>query len=890
MLRSVSSGGFREFEEAAVEQSIPACFERQVRARPAAIAVLTPDAALTYEALNRSANRVAARLGSLLGREEEPVALLFEQSVEAVIGILAGLKAGKFYLPLDPAEPPARLVAKLDHAGARLVMTSDALVSGVRQWAGSDRMALSIQEAMAEGREDDSRLPISPERLAYLFYTSGSTGQPKGVIDRHRNVLHNVMRYTNNLRIAPGDRLSLVQSPAFSGTVSSLFGALLNGATVCPFPLRERGTGALGPWLEAMEITIYHSVPAIFRGLLADDIRHLPRLRVVRLEGDQVLPSDVELFRRRFGPDCVLAVGLGATETGLSCQHLIRTSDPRETGPVPIGRPPGGVEIQILDAEGRQLDHGQTGEITVRSRFLAAGYWQDPERTARAFRPDPGNPELRSYRTGDLGRRREDGVVEFLGRRDRQPKVRGQRVEVAEVEAVLGRVPGLGQAMAMVREDRPGEARLVAYLVADRGFRPSNRELRETLGRDLPEWMIPTAFVYLDALPLTDHGKVDRRALPAPVPTLPEVRLVHRAPRDALEVAVVEAWQEVLELASVGMTDDFFDLGGDSLRAGRVCARLAQLLRRPVSPASLAAHPTPEALASALRQWGDESQPEWVMPLQQCGGRAPVFFVHDHHGSVLTYLALARRLGADQPSFGVQAALTPESLSRVKSLESLASACVDEVRRVRPSGPYRLAGSCFGGVLAFEMARQFVERGDPVDLLALFQVSPFDFPNLVSPTAVQLDRLHRERGRLASNLAYHRLRLRVLPRGERWNYLRARVSSLGPYLRQYTGARRRRRIPAEASGEPPVAAPLRRLFGEYRARPFSGKVTLCLSRPDARLYSDRAAADWEGMSTTGIDLRWSEVPGSLLLQEPHVEILARHLRAALAGETQATCR
>ncbi len=883
----MSAGVFREFERASIERSIPACFEQQVRQRPAAIAVRTPAVSLTYDQLNRKANRLSARLGTVLGQGEEPVALFFEQGVEAVIAILAVLKAGKFYLPLDPAESPVHLAARLEHAGARLVLTPAAFVNRVRDWAGAHRFTLAADAEVEGDLDTDPGLPPGPDHLACLFYTSGSTGQPKGVMDRHRNVLHNVMRYTNNLRITPGDRLSLIQSPAFSGTVSSLFSALLNGATVCPFPVRERGVGALGPWLEQMEITIYHSVPAIFRGFVSDRWR-LPRLRVIRLEGDQVLPSDVDLFRQHFGPDSVLAVGLGATETGLSCQHLIRPGDPPEPGPVPIGRPTCDVDILILDAEGREQGPGRTGEIVVRSRYLAAGYWRDAARTEQAFRPAPDDPEVRWYRTGDLGRRREDGVVEFLGRRDAQPKVRGRHVEVAEVEAALSRVRGLRQAVAMVREDRPGEPRLVAYVVPDAGGTPSIRTLRETLARDLPEGMVPTAYVFLKALPLTRHEKVDRRALPAPGPADRDVGHVRIPPRDAVELAVVQVWEEVLEQTPIGVTDDFFDLGGDSLRAGRVCARLGEVLGRAVPLASLMAQPTVEAMASALRDPGGEHRTEWLVPLQRHGDGTPLVLVHDHHGSALNYLALVRRLGPDQPCHGLHAAWTTAALARVESLESLASTYAEHLLEWQPRGPYRLAGSCFGAVLAFEMARQLLARGQRIDLLALFQVTPLDFPRLVSPVALRLFRLHRERHRLGANVRYHWLRLKALEHGARWEYLRTRIPSVGPGVRRFATALRGHAPARVQRPEPAIAAPLRRLFEKYQARPFPGPVTLCLSRPDTRLYSVRAAEDWSGLSTAGIDVRWCDVTSSDMLREPHVQLLADQLRAALAGEPRTT--
>ncbi len=309
-----SRDAFREFRREAVEQSIPERFEQVVAARPDAPAVCTPERSLTYDALNRAANRLAAAIHARHGDSEEVVALLLDQGEDAVTAILAALKAGKIYLALDPAHPAPRLGAMLDDARVRLVVTNARHADLAARLAAPDRMVLKIEDTAASRAIENLRIPLAPERLAYLFYTSGSTGQPKGVVDSHRNVLHNVMRYTNHLRISATDRLTLIQSPSFSGTVSSLFSALLNGGAICPYALRENGLAPMASWINELRITIYHSVPIIFRAMLADPSR-FPTLRVVRLEGDQALPADVALFRARFEPACLLAVGLGATET-----------------------------------------------------------------------------------------------------------------------------------------------------------------------------------------------------------------------------------------------------------------------------------------------------------------------------------------------------------------------------------------------------------------------------------------------------------------------------------------------------------------------------------------------------------------------------------------------
>jgi non-ribosomal peptide synthetase component F len=374
---------FQPYDHAAIEQSIPERFQQQVAKHAGRIAIRTPGRCWTYDALNIAANQVANALIEELGADQEPVALLMEQSAEAAISILGILKAGKFYLPLDTASPLIRLGKQLQSARPRLILTEPRHLEWASSLGESCGAVAALTETLLKAPKTvNPELDLTPERLAYLFFTSGSTGEPKGVVDSHRNVMHNVIRYTNGLRIGPDDRLSLIQSPSFSGTASSLFSALLNGATVCPFNVRREGFQALSSWVNDMGISVYHSVPAIFRGLTLGNQR-FPSVRTVRLEGDQALPADVELYRRFFSDSCLLAVGLGATETGLSCQYIINQQQPLPSVGVPLGYPTQDMSISIIDDDGRDVGPLAAGEIAVRSCYLAVGYWHQPERSSR---------------------------------------------------------------------------------------------------------------------------------------------------------------------------------------------------------------------------------------------------------------------------------------------------------------------------------------------------------------------------------------------------------------------------------------------------------------------------------------------------------------------------
>jgi amino acid adenylation domain-containing protein len=494
---------------------------------------------LTYAELDEWANRIASSILARRGEAQEPVGLPIEQGASSIAAILGALKAGKIYVPLDPSYPHTRLAHMLDWAGAGLVVT-DSESAGFAGSLVDGRSDLLVVDRL--GDAGDGRrlgLRISPDDVAYIFFTSGSTGEPKGVFDSHRNVLHNIRRYTNALAIGSDDRLTLLQSCAFSGSVSSLFGALLNGATTYPFTLAKEGPGRLAELLIRERLTMYHSVPAIFRSFPTGGGR-FPDLRVIRLEGDRASSLDVELYRRHFDPACVLANGLGTTETGLCRQFLIDAGTGVGVGILPVGYPVTDMEVVLLDDDGGEVEAGERGEIAVRSRYLALGYWRRPDLTEAAFLPDPAGGPERIYRTGDMGRLRPDGCLAYLARKDFQLKVRGHRVDVAEVESALIAVEGVRDAVVTTRERAGGEAELAAYVVPADAIPLDAGRLRRELAHVLPDHLVPTRFVQLEALPLNGSGKIDRKALRA----LEEIaREPGRPPGDPLERQLVQIWQ-----------------------------------------------------------------------------------------------------------------------------------------------------------------------------------------------------------------------------------------------------------------------------------------------------------------------------------------------------------
>ena len=597
-----SPDAFVEFDAALCERPLHAAFERQASLRPNDIAVRAPEGDLTYGALDAAANRAAHALLAGGARTAQPVAVILDQGRASIVWILAILKAGLAYAPLDRRLPASVLRAMVDH------LSPGVLIGGAAHRAACEMLAEStlpviVSDPLAES--DAARWPshavaiaVDPHAIACIFHTSGSTGSPKAVADTHCNVLANIRRYANSLRFAPGDTLSLVQNPSFSGTMSSLFGALATGAALAPFDLDNGGLWAMSSWLKTARVTVFHGVPAILRRLSDPDER-FPDVRLVRLEGDRATAADIAHFDAHFRSGCTLVNGLGATECGLVRQFFVaRDASPTVTGALPVGYAVPGAEVRIVDELGSPMPAGTMGEIEVESAHLALGYWRDEARTARRF--DGASGGTRRYRTGDLGWMDDDGCLTLAGRADRRLRIAGQFVDADVIERSLLAVAGVAQCIVRDFDDPQGERRLCAYVVTAPEAAVRADTLRRALAASLAPQLVPTAFVFLASLPLSKDMKVDPDRLPPPGRSRPPLGNDYVAPRTELEHRLASVWADVLGIDRVGVTDSFFDLGGDSLRAAEVANRLQAWLGGTIAFASLLEHATIGALAGAL--------------------------------------------------------------------------------------------------------------------------------------------------------------------------------------------------------------------------------------------------------------------------------------------------
>ena len=573
---SVSPKPFVEFKIEDTRQSIAQRFEQQARRYSNRLAVKYNQRSLTYRELNGRANRVAHAIlnHGELGRA--PIALVCGTALSTIVASLGALKAGKAFAPLDPRWPIATAKQIVTGLESRIVLTDKNSSKLARKLAVTSKR-INIDNLTAGAPPENPQVKTEPDALAYINFTSGSTGAPKGVMWNHRSELFGIRTKTNALRIAPSDRISLLRANNV-GAARDMFLALLNGAALITCDLDESGLAALGKWLRDEEVSIFTCVATIFRhavhGLSAGD--HFPAVRLIHIGGEPVFKSDVELYKQYFPDDCLFVSRYSISETQ-AVSYFFIDKDSAIEDRVPAGYPLEGNEVAILDDAGKPVAPREIGEIAVRSPYLAAGYWRQSELTRAKFLVDPKGGAVRTYLTGDLGYRLPDSCLVHVGRKDFQAKIRGHRVDMTAVETALHEIPSVKQAIVVTRKESAQGDRLIAYVMRREIGAGSVGEWRRHLKARLPDYMVPSAFVILDRMPVNAGGKIDRRSLPEPSEDQAAFAARFVAPRRAVEKVVARFWGDALKIEAPEVHDDFAELGGDSLQAAQIVGRIQEL-------------------------------------------------------------------------------------------------------------------------------------------------------------------------------------------------------------------------------------------------------------------------------------------------------------------------
>lgn len=599
--RRLGSRKSREFKKADIEQSISNRFEQQVEQFSERLAVKTAATSLTYNELNRRANRIAHAILSSRSPAREPVAFVLHQGISAIATMLGILKAGRFYLSLDPSHPAHWLSPILECAEYPLILTDSANLRCAINIGNKGDNIINIDEVDSHRSDHNPGLSVSPDAFAYLYCTSGSTGTPKAVAQTHRHALHQIMTYTNSFALGADDRCTLLHSLTFSASRMDILGPLLNGAAVLPFSAATEGAVIFFRWLRDEEITVLHWIPSAFRHYFGTETGAgtFPNLRLVILGSEPITSREVELYRRHFSTNCTFVNRYGTTETGNICFCSIDKNTELATGAVPVGFPLEDVDVRVLDEDDDEVEQGQVGQIAVVSPYFS-GYWRQPELTSASFSADTASPDRTIYHTGDSGYRLPDGGLVHLGRSDSQVKVRGHRVELGQVERVLLEHPRVREAAVVTQDEPPDDVRLIAYFIGSDRDRLTSGTLRSYLQRRLPAYMIPGIFIQLNELPNTPSGKLDRENLPHPSDINLALEDRYVEPRTELEHRLAAMWSEVLDVPRVGIHDSFLDLGGHSLLAGKLIVRISEIGEVAISFRDFFEHPTVARLAALL--------------------------------------------------------------------------------------------------------------------------------------------------------------------------------------------------------------------------------------------------------------------------------------------------
>ena len=703
----------REFYPGCVHE----CFEQQAATTPDRIAVTYGHQALSYAELNARANQLANYLrkhgvgpGVLAG-------LLVQRSVEMLVGLLGILKAGGAYVPLDPAYPKERIGFILEDAKAPVLLIQESLLSSLPK--STARMVCLDSDWKAIARESHQNLAPAANSadLAYVIYTSGSTGQPKGVQVEHRNLVNFLTSMQREPGIRAEDTLLAVTTLSFDIAGLELFLPLVMGAQVVIASRQEASdANKLLALLQHSKASVMQATPVTWRMLIEAGWTGSPELKV--LCGGEALPADLAA---QLLPRCAELWNMyGPTETTI-WSSVYRVTSGRTT--VPIGRPIANTTFHILDAHLQPVPAGVAGELFIGGEGVVRGYLNRSQLSANKFIADPFSSRAgaRLYRTGDLAKRLPDGNVQCLGRTDFQVKLRGFRIELGEIETTLTGHPAIQQAVVILREDVPGEKRLVAYVALRPGLDVSLAALRAHLQFSVPEYMLPSSFVFLSALPLTPNGKINRNALPKPEHHDTADPSQRMAPLDDVEFLLYKIWTKLLGTEAIGVQDNFFNVGGHSLLAVRMVREVQKLTGKNLPLSLLFKGATIEQLAELIQR-GEEFPPcPTALEIQAGKGTRPFFAVAPPGANALGYVALARHLGKDQPLYKLQkhALVRPGEPYSPEAFEALAAECVRAMREIQPKGPYHVGGMCEGARIAYDMARLLESQGEEVALLVM---------------------------------------------------------------------------------------------------------------------------------------------------------------------------
>jgi amino acid adenylation domain-containing protein len=694
-------------------------FETEAKKNASGVAVSFHSQKFSYEQINLKANQLAGFLLQMGVQVEDRIGIAVDRSPEMLITMLATMKAGAAFVPLDPEYPQKRIEYMLSDSGAKVLIIS-AKYKGLFNTAATEILIEEVWSLLNNHSSNNIKSTFNGSNLAYILYTSGSTGMPKGVQIEHRNLYNLLLSIKKFPGLTNNDKLLAITTISFDISIVELFLPLITGAELVLTDSQTAKDGiTLLDIIRDEQISFIQATPVTFKMMLEAGWDEPLNIRVICT--GEPLPKDLAL---KIVPRCSALYNMyGPTETTIfSTGKQIRATD--ET--ITIGKPIDNTIIYILNDNNKQVKDGETGEIYIAGDGVARGYINKPELTAERFLNDPfaGKPNENMYRTGDLGRMLPSGEIECLGRIDNQVKISGYRIELSEIEFILHQQANIKDAIVLSQKNHADEPRLVAYVVA-LGINKSMvitalKSWKAALKNALPTYMVPNDFVLLDGLPLTSNGKIDRNALPNPEKSIDTTLSSYVAPRNNSEKMVASIWKQYLKVDNIGAYDNFFELGGHSLAAVKVIARIKTETGKRIRLADFFEYPTVEKLASLLeKQKKQIANP--LVPIKPEGNKVPLYIIHGNGSTAFKFINFAQQLDPEQPVYGLQALGIDGIVEPLNNIKDIAASYVSAILAHNPAGPYSLAGYSFGGVMAFEMAQQLTAMGKTVTMLAMFE-------------------------------------------------------------------------------------------------------------------------------------------------------------------------
>lgn len=752
-------------------RSIAEIFEGRVARHPTKIGLQTPERDYSYQAINEAANRVGLAVSKLENRRTGPVVFWLEDALAVAASLMGVWKAGRAFVSGNLQAPDAYNRALFESAKPAAVITERKFAAQVEALLPRDTPVLVWEDLREGAGAENLHFVVGPDTLMRIVYTSGSTGQPKGVEHNQNVMLQEAYGAMKGAFFQPTDRILQLSSLSHVNGSDLLFYAFIFGATLSCYPLKERGVERLGEWIEEKQVTYYFSVPTVFRHLVRMPqltTAQLARIRVAHLGGEPVRLEDVRRFRRWFPKEAKLIANIGSTEAGSFARQVFHYDTPLPEKLVPLGRAHAGVELQLWDENELLVRPGEVGEIVVFGEGVAQGYYGDPGLTAERFRADPENPRRQGYKTGDLGWFDDAGVLHSAGRKDRQVKIRGHRVELAEIEAALAEHPQVEEIVVIGSADAEGRLRLVGYYSAAPQGSVLPLALRDWARERLPAYMVPTYFERMSTWPTTVSGKLDRGRLP--VADLPQAEKAVAATELDWEQKLVTIWQHVFDIETVSVADDFFALGGDSLHATSLMAEIEAVSGKRLPASVLLEAPTLRELAKRVEL--APARPGNFVSLGGGDGDTVLLMVHGWRGTITQYIALAGRLHFGGPVVGLQDDEQTGAATSYDSVTPLAQHYGDLIIQTYPDKKYVLAGHSAGGILAYVIATELKARGRAVELLIAIDSLPHGVPlpqrggmmvpHLKTRFRVHADRIRTMEPRAAAGYLWQRMRAALL--------------------------------------------------------------------------------------------------------------------------------